>query len=614
MNNFFETNISLLRKTNPESAALAGSAVLNGITPVPSKNGDMVPEVSVNGKKILLHSRFDPRVEADRFCADAVKGSFSFYAVAGFGYGYHVERIMETMPSDGTILVIEKDASIIRSAAENRDLSAVFGDPRFILLVNPTEDDIAVRMKGRSSRNSVFIMHRGSGQVNGDYYTNAVRVAKSYISSKDANIATLAKFEKLWSSNITRNAGVFLSSPPVSAFFNSLQGIPAIVVCAGPSLSRSIPFIRRSLDSAVVIAVDTAYFILRRHGIEPHFCVCADPQVVNARYFEGDTPSRTILVADPCIHPSVYRFFNGRVLSAGIPFDMMKWIEEVSGEKGELAHGGSVSTGAFDLARRLGSSPIVLAGQDLSFSSGLAHARGSYLDEQVHNRVTRLYNAQMMNRFQLSALPPLYVKSIDGGKVRTNSKMIIFMNWFERQAASNVLNATAEGAFMNGYVHKKDSEITFAENRTIGQLIDKIYADAAPRDSDAQIAELKSRVSSMESSAAELEKVLSRAMDLSDELCTLTRTSPDAGGKIRYVLGKLGEIDARIEQATGAKDMIGLSVQRVIHTVTEGYDPGDEAISEQHGVALRSRFLYRGLHEGCSSSLKYLSKMKTLLK
>jgi hypothetical protein len=613
MNNYFTTNISLLKKTNPESAALLESASADGIQSVTAKNGDMVPEIFSAGRKILLHSKFDPRIEADRFCADAVKGSFAFYAVAGFGYAYHIERLMESMPNDSTILVIEKDASIVRSAAESRDLSAVFSDPRFILLINPAEDDISIRMKGRSSRNSIFIMHRGSGQINGEYYTNAIRIAKSYISSKDANIATLAKFEKLWSSNITRNAEIFLSSPPVSAYFDALQNVPAIVVCAGPSLTKSIPFIRRSLNSAVIVAVDTAYFILRRYGIEPHFCVCADPQVVNARYFEGDTPSRTILVADPCVHPSVYRLFKGRVVSAGIPFDMMKWIEEVSGEKGELAHGGSVSTNAFDFARRLGASPIALVGQDLSFSSGLAHARGSYLDEQVHNRVTRMYNAQMMNRFQLSALPPLFVKSIDGGKVRTNSKMIIFMNWFERQKDAGVVNATADGAYINGYKHVKDQDLQFDDNSGISQLIDDIYNNAKPEHPEAMIDELKTRVSGMEHSAVELKKTLSQAMNLSNELCTMMRTAPDAGGKIRYILGKLGDIDAEIEKATGAKDMIGLSVQRVIHTVTEGYDPGGEAISEQHGVALRSRFLYNGLHEGCVSSLKYLSKMKMLL-
>ena len=131
----------------------------------------------------------------------------------------------------------------------------------------------------------------------------------------------------------------------------------------------------------------------------------------------------------------------------GVAFELMKWIERLTGEKGEITHGGSVSTNAYDFARRLGASPVYLAGQDLAFTGGHAHARGSYLDEQVHLRTGRLYTPEMLNRFQLTALPKIFVRGIRSGTVHTNQKMMIFLSWFQKRGDRNLVNATDDGAY-----------------------------------------------------------------------------------------------------------------------------------------------------------------------
>lgn len=609
MNELLARNLEILSKNNPAAAGVIEHARSGPVTFVTVKNGDTVGEVNVNGKKFLLHSKFDPVTEAGRFVGEIVKSSFNLYVVAGFGFGYHIAEILAKTDSETSVLVLESHTENVRAACESRDLSKIFSDPRFVLMLAPSEEEIADRMRGRSSKSVAFVVHRGSHQTDPESYDTLIRLAKSFLSTKDANIATLTKFEKLWTSNIARNAVRYAESPSCDPFFDTFKGLPAIIVCAGPSLTESIPFIKKNVSRAVIVAVDTAYFILRRYGIEPHFCLCVDPQVINARYFEGSQNSKTIMVADSCAHPSVFRLFKGRVLFAGVPFDTMKWIESSGGARSELAHGGSVSTTAYDFAKRLGCAPLVLTGQDLAFTKGLAHARGSYLDEQVHLLTTRIRTPEMHNRFQLSALPKIMVSSLDGGKEHTNQKMMIFLNWFSRRNDSDLVNATRSGAEISGVARVREDELNFVEKENIDAKIDSIMESArvAASERSVRLADLSARVSGIQKGCRELSETLSRAVSLAETLIAITSDKKGDAGKINYILGRLTAVDKELESFQSVKDMVGLTVQRVIHSITEGYSDAESTPAES------SLFLYKGMAEGCDFCGRILDKMEKIL-
>ena len=411
--------------------------------------------------------------------------------------------------------------------------------------------------------------------------------SRSYVSTKDVNIATLAKFEKIWSSNLARNINHFIGAPGINQYFNKFKNLPALVVAAGPSLNKSIEFIRKNQDRALIIAVDTSYGMLKKNGIEPHFCISVDPQVINARYFEGDVSGRTILVADPTVHPSVFRMFKGRVISSGVAFDSMKWVEKLTGERGRLANGGSVSTNAYDFAKQLGADPIIMVGQDLAFTWGLAHARGSYLDEQIHLRTNRVSNVQMFNRYQLTSLPKIFRKGIKTERVHTNQKMIIFLSWFEKQNDEKLINATYDGAFINGVGHVDMDEVDKSNFKSdVTPLVDKMFDESVllQKNSDDCSKRLKERIKKMIKDIDSLIPILERALGFSENLQSQVKLERDKrdSGKMSYILGKLSETDKILQSKENIKDIISLTIQRVIHTITEGYDidGNDEALND----------------------------------
>ncbi len=614
MKDIFNTNIQALAAKNSELSSRLKNVSSDQVEVVISKTGNPVPCVNTgDGRKLFVHSKIDPLREAERFISEIDTANKDLIIVLGFGFGYHCELLLNKIPSNVNVITIEKDESLLKCAFESRELVDIIKYDNFYLLADPSESLLSDIFRGKSSRNVLFVTHRGSAQLYPDYYQNTVSIIKSYISTKDVNIATLARFEKTWGSNTSRNIGVISRSCGVNQFFDMFNGIPAIVVAAGPSLTYSLEFVRENIGKAVVIAVDTSYKLLIDNGITPHFCLSVDPQLINARYYEGIGKTETILVSDPTVHPSIFRYFKGRVSVTGIAFDMMKWIDDICGEKGELTHGGSVSTNAYDFARRIGASPVCMVGQDLSFTSGLAHAKGSYLDEQIHNRTYKFNNAQMYNRRQLASLPPVYLKGVRGTRVLTNQKMMIFQNWFEKRNDSDLINATYNGVFISGVKNIPSDKLPFDYPAVdLRSKIDELFNRFKDETDSGRVSRLKKRIDDMLSEIDGLIPVLEKASSYALDLSQMIESGRDKNdpGRMSFILKKLAESDKYIESMKKSKGLISFSIQRVIHTITEGYDLNS---GKDDNAAERSVYLYRGLLEGTLFNRKILGKMRLML-
>lgn len=619
MESLFEKNIALFRKHDLSAYnRLMSLSDETSIEVLSTKDGNAIPVITKNGRPISVHSKYAPHKEAARLIAEVKTRDFDLFIIFGFGFAYHIQELRKQVSPDAVIMVLEKSPAMIKKTFEHRDLSDLLADQNVILVIDPDDDTIAEALKGKSSHKVSFITHRGSHQVFPEYYNNLFQIAKSYLSTKEVNIATLAKFEKAWTANISRNINVLIGNPGANIFYNKFIDTPAFVIAAGPSLTYSIEFIKENADRAILIAVDTSYRILRENGIEPHFCITVDPQLINARYFEGDSESTTVLVADPLAHPATFRFYKGRKTVSGIVFEMMKWIEKTIGEMGQLAHGGSVSTNAYDFAKQLGAAPVYLFGQDLAFTGGMAHARGSYLDEQSALRITRLFTAEMFNRGQLTALPKIVIPGIRTKNVHTNQKMMIFNAWFEKRKDTSLLNTTWDGARLSGITHVDTDTVTLERIKDgISGRIDHIYKTSLPTPEKInQIRlELNTQSSEMFSELATFTPALEKAVAYSRDLLDLVQAETRNQGKLDYLLKKLSDFDTLIESKSVLKDMIGFTVQRVIHTISEGFDieDSDKDLEDDVKIAKRSHFLYQGLLEGAYFINKTLEKMIRLL-
>ncbi len=227
MTALFDENMAVLaRRHAPVHAAVLEAPEDSRIRVSSSREGAPVPEIAQEGGAISVHSRYDPVTEAARFIAGIEPGRFNLFIVFGFGFAYHITELLGRVPGDAVVLVLERSAAMIRSAMAHRDLSSTLADERLHILVDPTEEGLADILRGRSTYRVSFLTHRGSFQIAPSYYSNLHRIAKSYLSAKEVNIATLARFERTWGANIARNAGEFVDNPGAGVFYGKFGGFP----------------------------------------------------------------------------------------------------------------------------------------------------------------------------------------------------------------------------------------------------------------------------------------------------------------------------------------------------------------------------------------------------
>ena len=173
-----------------------------------------------------------------------------------------------------------------------------------------------------------------------------------------------------------------------------MEGIPTLLLAAGPTLDQVLPHLRELARRCLVIAVDTAVSPARRAGIEPDFAVVVDPQYWNARHLDRIPPGRTLLVSEASAHPFVFRHFRPPLFLCSSLFPLGRSFEALLGAFGSLGAGGSVSTSAWDLARLLGTSQVYAAGLDLGFPGGRTHCRASFFEELALALGSRLQPAE----------------------------------------------------------------------------------------------------------------------------------------------------------------------------------------------------------------------------
>ncbi len=168
-----------------------------------------------------------------------------------------------------------------------------------------------------------------------------------------------------WQKHILANVGAYVRHRLPAAWAGRLQGLPAFVIAAGPSLDVSGPKLAAAAPRTVVFAVDSALRAASRHGIRADFAVSIDAAKVPEKCLSADRPDRIVLSSvsprswQESIPAEIRWFLSGNQITDD-------WLTGHGVERTAIGAIESCGSTAIELATWMGCDPIYLFGLDLA--------------------------------------------------------------------------------------------------------------------------------------------------------------------------------------------------------------------------------------------------------
>ncbi|EJM4401102.1 motility associated factor glycosyltransferase family protein [Campylobacter coli] len=151
----------------------------------------------------------------------------------------------------------------------------------------------------------------------------------------------------------------------------------AIVVSAGPSLTKQLPLLKAYQDKAVIFCADGALSMLEKEGVVPDYVTNLDYSDWPIKFFQNKENLKQSIIALECAtHPNVVRSLKAENCMIVLRNKALYQRFNLN-DFGYIDTGTHVSHFFYALALALGFKNIIMIGQDLAFDEeGNSHSKG----------------------------------------------------------------------------------------------------------------------------------------------------------------------------------------------------------------------------------------------
>lgn len=420
------------------------------------KNGSgYTIKLQVDDKEKYIHSPYNPVKQAKK---EVDKINIEFYnliGVAGIGCGYFIREILNRFNKSSQIIIIENRLDILKEVMQVQDMTDIF-KIRNVQIFDGSNPKFNLKMKQWLRRIDYNALAAGNidffktpvlkDKYSEEFktYVNEFFEVLNYVVNSLGNDPgdTLIGIEHGF-----QNVKYLLNNSFDFRNLDYYKNKPAIIVATGPSLDKNIDVLKKYQDNALVLSAGTSLHKLLKYGVKPDiFSVLERPEKVYNYTIrdiveEGEFPEGIVPILDGVVHPKIYNNVNDNVIPVfRDTVTTEKWFVENIEDLVGLDTGLSVANLAFQIAYLLQCSPIILVGQDLSFSpDGRRHSKDTKYDE--------------LGERELKNHEVVEVTGYNGEKLKARKLWKQFKNWFEyiiKKEDVCCIDATEGGAYIKG--------------------------------------------------------------------------------------------------------------------------------------------------------------------
>ncbi len=395
-------------------------------------------------------------------------------ALSGVGDGSHIIKLLDTIPKDAFLFCGELDVSVAKAFLESENASRLFSDDRFFFGAGELDDaffESMERFPVLDVVNAEPLIFAPIYQLNEDgysrFFVEFARRLEYWRKLFGTNVVSSGD----WQGNTISNTKFLIGAPDLGEFEKAFEGLPLVLVSAGPSLDESLDFLKSVANRSAVVTVNSSYRAVRNAGIIPHFVLAADPFEDTAKGFDGVACDETILICPFIVCPTVVELFYPRMITWSADNLLASYLRLKLGLPlgTRVLEQGTVSACAFDLARIFGCTEMILVGQDLAVSpTGQSHATDSFYSDMNWNKA----NLDNCRPFPGNTLKTVLVEE----------KLLVYLKTFEQLVAEcgswlNVRNTSRLGAKIEGAPYQEFEAIQIALAESLENKLSDAYRD-----------------------------------------------------------------------------------------------------------------------------------------
>lgn len=301
---------------------------------------------------------------------------YPFVCIYGIGNALLIKNLAKHYKH---LFVFESEIELFILALSMLDLSEELCSGK-IYLVDIQEKKINLQLRILFDQNDVFLwLNLYEMFINNNFYKkyyyeeilNADKIIYENINLVIRNLDPDSKISLSCYENFYKNIPLMLKNIPFKRIIDERKGLfeSCIVVCAGPSLQKQIPLLKKYQENFVIFCVDGAYPLLVKHNITPDYVLNLDFEEYPLEFFKEVNPeNKTLFILAASTHPSVVDYLYKKqiplsiVLSDNLPYQNLH-----INDFGYLEFGTHVGHACYTLAIALKFKNIIIIGQDLSF-------------------------------------------------------------------------------------------------------------------------------------------------------------------------------------------------------------------------------------------------------
>ncbi|MDD3138431.1 MAG: DUF115 domain-containing protein [Lachnospiraceae bacterium] len=417
-------------------------------------DGREILYVQTKGKLYQLDSLYSSKIVMDLWCEQIKNTNFNAKLILfGLGNAMYIRTFLQKVPYTNKIIVYEPSFVIFEYVVQTFDIHDLIEDERIMFYIEningcPDKEEMYPYFDFQDIRSILFLDYINYIILFPKQYHNFYIEVQKTVNTINAMDYVWERFGTAYYHNTLSNFPYFLNSYSILDLANKIpDGVPAILVSAGPSLDKNVEHLIYAKGKAFIISVDSALNALLKRNIVPDLFITVDGKKMET-HFQDERIKMIPMVCNLVSNMSVVSSHTGKQFYISDCNSHIDKILDMHGKKLPIVEsGGSVANSAYSFLELIGFKTIIMVGQDLAYTNNRTHAidtvRGSWnLD------ITGEIGVNLEGYF--------------GDVVKSSNEFVMYLDWFENEIRNKpnitMINATEGGAKIHGAVQMNFDE------------------------------------------------------------------------------------------------------------------------------------------------------------